>query len=152
MIRRPPRSTLFPYTTLFRSVHPAGMNRPGNPASSVRDKIRAVIYPSSRSFSPRPETNWAPHNPQNLNSAQRVADGPDSPARVRGTQSSGVNDMPLPHKEAGPQNKQSSGIDSTHKQTVLNFQSPPNSGAPAPPSQESSLAQLSRRLRASRNT
>src|SRR5256885_10555542 len=24
MIRRPPRSTLFPYTTLFRSVHPVG--------------------------------------------------------------------------------------------------------------------------------
>src|SRR3712207_8661429 len=24
MIRRPPRSTLFPYTTLFRSVHAAG--------------------------------------------------------------------------------------------------------------------------------
>src|SRR3712207_7194836 len=24
MIRRPPRSTLFPYTTLFRSVHPIG--------------------------------------------------------------------------------------------------------------------------------
>src|SRR3989449_11279012 len=23
MIRRPPRSTLFPYTTLFRSIHPA---------------------------------------------------------------------------------------------------------------------------------
>src|SRR3712207_7812134 len=25
MIRRPPRSTLFPYTTLFRSPHPAGL-------------------------------------------------------------------------------------------------------------------------------
>ena len=25
MIRRPPRSTLFPYTTLFRSTHPASM-------------------------------------------------------------------------------------------------------------------------------
>src|SRR2546427_5835453 len=25
MIRRPPRSTLFPYTTLFRSSHPARM-------------------------------------------------------------------------------------------------------------------------------
>src|SRR3712207_7180436 len=25
MIRRPPRSTLFPYTTLFRSVHPGGV-------------------------------------------------------------------------------------------------------------------------------
>src|SRR3712207_7610471 len=24
MIRRPPRSTLFPYTTLFRSCHPSG--------------------------------------------------------------------------------------------------------------------------------
>src|SRR3712207_7619852 len=28
MIRRPPRSTLFPYTTLFRSA-PTGGNRPG---------------------------------------------------------------------------------------------------------------------------
>src|SRR2546430_7468337 len=27
MIRRPPRSTLFPYTTLFRSVHRAVVNR-----------------------------------------------------------------------------------------------------------------------------
>src|SRR2546427_9274702 len=29
MIRRPPRSTLFPYTTLFRSGHVAGGARPG---------------------------------------------------------------------------------------------------------------------------
>src|SRR4028118_2437919 len=28
MIRRPPRSTLFPYTTLFRSVPPAATGRP----------------------------------------------------------------------------------------------------------------------------
>src|SRR2546430_6625269 len=27
MIRRPPRSTLFPYTTLFRSGHPADLSR-----------------------------------------------------------------------------------------------------------------------------
>src|SRR5687767_15184946 len=27
MIRRPPRSTLFPYTTLFRSLHLAGLHR-----------------------------------------------------------------------------------------------------------------------------
>src|SRR2546422_8591691 len=40
MIRRPPRSTLFPYTTLFRSpgvfergaTQPAGMHRPSNAA------------------------------------------------------------------------------------------------------------------------
>src|SRR3712207_8092862 len=30
MIRRPPRSTLFPYTTLFRSGEPA--SRPGHPS------------------------------------------------------------------------------------------------------------------------
>src|SRR5260221_5400881 len=29
MIRRPPRSTLFPYTTLFRSVHSAAVGRNG---------------------------------------------------------------------------------------------------------------------------
>src|SRR3712207_7759277 len=29
MIRRPPRSTLFPYTTLFRSQHVAGAAPPG---------------------------------------------------------------------------------------------------------------------------
>src|SRR5260370_19026081 len=31
MIRRPPRSTLFPYTTLFRSLgrHPSAVHRPG---------------------------------------------------------------------------------------------------------------------------
>src|SRR3989442_8574643 len=28
MIRRPPRSTLFPYTTLFRSQHRFGLGRP----------------------------------------------------------------------------------------------------------------------------
>src|SRR5256885_8739399 len=30
MIRRPPRSTLFPYTTLFRSVHPPLRSRMGH--------------------------------------------------------------------------------------------------------------------------
>src|SRR5256885_10666301 len=32
MIRRPPRSTLFPYTTLFRSAHQGGGRRPERPA------------------------------------------------------------------------------------------------------------------------
>src|SRR5260221_14563708 len=41
MIRRPPRSTLFPYTTLFRSVHFRLRQRPiigycGQPARSPR--------------------------------------------------------------------------------------------------------------------
>src|ERR1039457_2279029 len=33
MIRRPPRSTLFPYTTLFRSVHDSGGVRPDGKVS-----------------------------------------------------------------------------------------------------------------------
>src|SRR2546430_13642230 len=35
MIRRPPRSTLFPYTTLFRSVEPTVSVSPGNRESGV---------------------------------------------------------------------------------------------------------------------
>src|SRR5438093_8436961 len=31
MIRRPPRSTLFPYTTLFRSTPPPDLRHPGGP-------------------------------------------------------------------------------------------------------------------------
>src|SRR2546425_11175983 len=49
MIRRPPRSTLFPYTTLFRSHHVAGGAGPrhGCHRGRVRDRIRA--RPPSRS-------------------------------------------------------------------------------------------------------
>src|SRR3712207_8754808 len=40
MIRRPPRSTLFPYTTLFRSVdrHPVA---PGEPADAAAERQAA---------------------------------------------------------------------------------------------------------------
>jgi hypothetical protein len=37
------------------TVTPTGTSRMGNPVSSFTDKIRAVIYPSSRNFSPAPE-------------------------------------------------------------------------------------------------
>src|SRR2546422_4301215 len=35
MIRRPPRSTLFPYTTLFRSRRSAGGRRSGTPGAEA---------------------------------------------------------------------------------------------------------------------
>src|SRR3989449_6934749 len=38
MIRRPPRSTLFPYTTLFRSVHRRALERP---LDRALDRVRA---------------------------------------------------------------------------------------------------------------
>src|SRR3712207_9302806 len=37
MIRRPPRSTLFPYTTLFRSARNLLRSRPGRALQTLRD-------------------------------------------------------------------------------------------------------------------
>src|SRR3712207_7651229 len=37
MIRRPPRSTLFPYTTLFRSARVSGARRLGGGLADARD-------------------------------------------------------------------------------------------------------------------
>src|SRR2546426_2466967 len=36
MIRRPPRSTLFPYTTLFRSVHRGVLRQDRNPTLALQ--------------------------------------------------------------------------------------------------------------------
>src|SRR3712207_8884746 len=50
MIRRPPRSTLFPYTTLFRSIRRAGME-------PVRGSIRGGTDGSRLSFMGLPCAN-----------------------------------------------------------------------------------------------
>src|SRR2546430_17564365 len=55
MIRRPPRSTLFPYTTLFRSSWRAGATAPGrrsggSPAAAAREPPRG--HPAGSSASP----------------------------------------------------------------------------------------------------
>src|SRR2546422_7738024 len=43
MIRRPPRSTLFPYTTLFRSVFE---NSPEQKTSGQAPEVSEIVYPS----------------------------------------------------------------------------------------------------------
>src|SRR2546425_1825241 len=50
MIRRPPRSTLFPYTTLFRSVHVGGIIRPLRAACPRRRPrpVVGVVEPAAR--------------------------------------------------------------------------------------------------------
>src|SRR3712207_7240024 len=58
MIRRPPRSTLFPYTTLFRSVLVNwGLLPPGTPLNpeSMRSHFLATIGALVPNFDP-----WAP--------------------------------------------------------------------------------------------
>src|SRR3712207_8530870 len=42
MIRRPPRSTLFPYTTLFRSVGAGPMHDPSAQRGADRPRVGAV--------------------------------------------------------------------------------------------------------------
>src|SRR3712207_7935505 len=42
MIRRPPRSTLFPYTTLFRSVHRADVDH--GPAAARLQRLRGCLH------------------------------------------------------------------------------------------------------------
>src|SRR2546422_3523428 len=45
MIRRPPRSTLFPYTTLFRSRHPLERRRAGGTLGVLRlEKLDVVEH------------------------------------------------------------------------------------------------------------
>src|SRR3712207_7895147 len=48
MIRRPPRSTLFPYTTLFRSAHRAAPARGGQPGQ-LQHRDRAAAGRAGRS-------------------------------------------------------------------------------------------------------
>src|SRR5256885_8378977 len=47
MIRRPPRSTLFPYTTLFRSEHRMGLLRALRREFSVLHPSTQVVRPAS---------------------------------------------------------------------------------------------------------
>src|SRR2546422_5383791 len=72
MIRRPPRSTLFPYTTLFRS----GGWSPGSPPIRMPDGVSAVLSRNSAlvvqlHFHPtgKPETEQADRKSTRLNSS-----------------------------------------------------------------------------------
>src|SRR5256885_3701447 len=49
MIRRPPRSTLFPYTTLFRSPRAATMPRGSPPSLHTISNTSLAILPEIRS-------------------------------------------------------------------------------------------------------
>ena len=72
------------------SAAPASPPAPGSapgagmPAPTFTDRIRAVIYPGNRSYSPTPEVNWAPHAappPPQPPPASRPINNPDATAR-----------------------------------------------------------------------
>src|SRR2546426_4977452 len=70
MIRRPPRSTLFPYTTLFRSPwHQTSLSPPTVP----RNRQRVFLEPGARKDLPkRPTRNRGDRKSTRLNSSHLV--------------------------------------------------------------------------------
>ena len=134
--------------------HPSGplangeSGKPVNTTPSHTDKIHAVIYPSSRGYSPQPETNWLPHNSQGLAPAQRLTGAADLPAQPQVDQKSGRADITSPSEREVPPQRTVYSNDpvSTQVKPVKNRSSAFDEMAPAP-LQESSLAQLSRLVR-----
>src|SRR3712207_7811529 len=62
MIRRPPRSTLFPYTTLFRSARSSARLAAGTGAMpNRRGSLPAAAHDSSRSIGVRPSSRSEEH-------------------------------------------------------------------------------------------
>src|SRR5437588_5041827 len=56
MLRRPPRSTLFPYTTLFRSPGPSHLARAGRPSPRVGRLLALGQAPLERPLGDRKST------------------------------------------------------------------------------------------------
>src|SRR2546429_1479140 len=71
MIRRPPRSTLFPYTTLFRS------------SAAVRERVDRARTVQRERFAKRPGIYANAHMaPRDLRAFCRVSDGADALLRT----------------------------------------------------------------------
>jgi hypothetical protein len=123
-----------------------GKPAPGNP--NVTDKIRAVIYPSERAFSPLPETNRLPHNSQYLTAVQGPASATDYPAQQQIAQKPVENNTAQAvDRETPPQKIMN--MNDTNSGQVMAVQNRPSSSDEMvlPERQESSLAQLSRMVR-----
>src|SRR4051812_49727930 len=75
MIRRPPRSTLFPYTTLFRSLgagHQLGFEGPGDRKGLVAE-LRCLAHALEKASNTRSMTP-NPNKPRNFSG--RPSEGP----------------------------------------------------------------------------
>src|SRR2546426_11346650 len=79
MIRRPPRSTLFPYTTLFRSVMDGWIFRPGYPVVTVSRDAGGTLVLAQQRFNylrePLPPAQAEPEQPWQVPIQLRVYAG-----------------------------------------------------------------------------
>lgn len=130
-VATPPNSI----STAVSTAKPIDTNKIGNPDSGFTDKIRAVIYPGSRNFSPSPETSRVSNNPQHQVSAQAATGIQGNQNRQQELQSSRENAPQLPNNEVRIQREMPQNVPAA----------PENSSrTPLRQEQESGLAQLSR--------
>ncbi len=122
-------------STAVASAKPAGSSRIGNAASGFTDKIRAVIYPSSRNYSSTPEATQILNKPQNQVQTQSAVGTQGSQMRPEELQSPGEHASQLLNVEGRTQRETQQNISqaSEHASSVAVQQN-----------QESGLAQLSR--------
>src|SRR3712207_8701859 len=78
MIRRPPRSTLFPYTTLFRSPEPSDER----PSRTVPPARRAPSVAARRAPDRRPRRDPRPARQERLGARSAGADGDRKSTRL----------------------------------------------------------------------
>src|SRR5256885_13987423 len=76
MIRRPPRSTLFPYTTLFRSPRVFSLS------TLASENVVRRFVASAELGDPLPALKDRPHPPERSRIAQRIAMHQDEIGRV----------------------------------------------------------------------
>src|SRR3712207_7561619 len=62
MIRRPPRSTLFPYTTLFRSQTAPGQQQPADPGTGSQQPTDPTAPQGGTTQPPPPAAGTAPQD------------------------------------------------------------------------------------------
>jgi hypothetical protein len=105
------------------------------------DKIRAVIYPSSRNFSPLPETNWPSPGTQAQNAPQNQHAG--APTRAQGSQHF-TEDVSLLNNSY-----EETSYRQAERPPASEYNGPMPSPGPRYADEESSLDQLSRLLRES---
>ncbi len=124
-----------PNSSAVPTAKSAGTNRIGNPASGFTDKIRAVIYPSSRNFSPAPEPSRVSHHVQNQVLTQQTVGTQGSQIRPQEVQSSRENTAQRLNNEVRVQRETPQQIPSSPENSMRTA---------ARQDQESGLAQLSR--------
>src|SRR2546427_1569705 len=69
MIRRPPRSTLFPYTTLFRSVQHRRVQHQEGPVGALSVRLRARDHGGTRLAEETRDRNLSDRKSTRLNSS-----------------------------------------------------------------------------------